>query len=501
MKRCLSVALVLGWLAAGAPALAQTASASSVPRLGLDPGEPQAPSAPPSIPFGVQPAQSKELVLDFHGYLQLPMELGIHDRPNPTPGQSGVVLHTPPAIPQFQEGFEYTGAIPTPWAQLNFTYGNQVVSATTILAATTFSDANGYYDVTHQLGVNDAFLTVNVSKLADLHFPFQVHVGAMTGRYGAMGVYDAGRYGTPLIARTNTVGETIDLAIPVGSLHVLLEQGFGGQVARPPVGLVPAGWNGFANANVGATFVNHFHAGLAYGRHAQLGLHYLSAWTQDDLTSNGLVPDGRITVLGAETHITGQFGHLYAGVAQTQSTNSAPVSGAIQILNAQGGPDLISEYLGPNSNGNGSLLTFGAQYDVSLARLLFGDVYKGKSADVLVSLFGIGTAVSSHDKSVDGTVKLKGGAEVTYDFLPWMGISERFDHVRLKANDSKQAFSILSTRLLLHTNWLARDEIALQYSYFADGRHVYVRTGYPPVIDPTANPDASVLSLIATIWW
>jgi hypothetical protein len=473
----------------------------TIARLGLDPGEPQAPSPTPATPFGVNPAQSKELVLDFHGYLLLPMELGVLHRQQTAPGQSSYVLHAPAVIPQWQEGFEYTGVIPSPWAQLNFTYGNSLVSATTILAATTFADAAGYYDTTKQLGVNDAFITVNISKLAQITFPFEVHVGAMTGRYGAMGVYDVGRYGTPLIAQTNTIGETIDTAIPIGPVHLLLEQGFGGQLARPPVGLVPAGWNGFANSNVGATWVNHLHAGLADDKHFQVGLHYLTAWTQDDITPGSVIPDGRITVLGAEAHVTGQFGHLYAGIANTQATNAGPVSGAIRILNAQGGPDLVTEYLGPNSSGNGSLLTFGAQYDVSVSRLLFGPTYKGKSPDILVSLFGIGTSVHSHDKAYDGILKIKVGAEATYNFLPWMGVSERFDHVRLDSSDSRQAFSILSSRLLLHTNWLARDEIALQYSYFSDGSAVYVHSGYPPVIHPEITPDASVLSLIATIWW
>src|SRR5579872_5111521 len=74
----LATALVLSSLAGAGHAYAQAQgqrSDSAVPRLGLDPGEPQAPSPPPALPFGVQPAQSKELVLDFHGYLLLPMEL------------------------------------------------------------------------------------------------------------------------------------------------------------------------------------------------------------------------------------------------------------------------------------------------------------------------------------------------------------------------------------------------------------------------------------------
>ena len=151
--------------------------------------------------------------------------------------------------------FEYTAAVPTPWVQLNFIYGNKTVSGTVILAAQTLSDASGYYDLTAQLGVNDAFITVNMTKY--FGFPFQLHVGAYTGRYGAMGAYDAGRYATPLIARTNTIGETITTGYKLGEFFFVLEQGLGGQLGRPPVGLVPAGWNDFADANVGATFVNH----------------------------------------------------------------------------------------------------------------------------------------------------------------------------------------------------------------------------------------------------
>jgi hypothetical protein len=501
MKRGLQLVLIATSLATSASATAQDqGSDQSLPRLGLLPGEPMVPSAAPSMPFGIHPAESKELVLDFHGYLLLPMELGVHERLNPQLGQSGTVLHTPPIIPQYPRGFEYTGVIPNPWGQLNFTYGNSTISATTIMGTGTFSFAQSWYDAVNQLGVYDAFLTVNLSKAIGI--PFEANVGALTGRYGAMGAYDAGRYGTPLIARTNMVGETLTAAYPAGKFKFLLEQGFGGQLASPPAGIVPAGWNGFVNPALGSTFINHVHGGVAYDKFFQLGLHYLTAWTQDDQRPGGLIPDGRITVVGADAHLSGQFGHLFLGVAHTQLINAGTVSGAIEVLNARGGgPDLIQGYLGPNSYGNGGLTTYGLQYDVSLSRALFGTLYTGESPDVLISVFGIGTAVSSSDPKFDGVFKLKGGVEATYDFLPWLGVSERFDHVRLNNSDDRQAFSILSSRLLFHTGWKARNEIAIQYSYFIDGVNVYARTGYPPVVDPSYNPDLNVLSLIGTIWW
>ncbi len=97
--------------------------------------------------------------------------------------------------------------------------------------------------------------------------------------------------------------------------------------------------------------------------------------------------------------------------------------------------------------------------------------------------------------------KLKGGGELTYLPLSWFGVSERLDHVRLHGGDSTQAFTIWSSRLLLHTGWRSRGEVALQYSHFVYGSQVYVQTGYPPHIDQSANPDRDVFSLTATYWW
>lgn len=488
------------------PALAMAAEGGGddpLPRVGMSPGEPQVRSATPQLPFGVPPVGSKEYVLDFHGYFFLPAQLGMHQR-EPLQAQSGTVLHSPPLVPQDLRSFEYVGVTPRPWLQLNFVYGNSTVSATAILAGTSAMDAAGFYNPVEQMGVTDAFITLNLTKkIGWAPLRLQAHVGAFTGRYGAMGMWDAGRYGTPLIARTNTIGETITAGLKLGDdWSIQLEQGLGGQLGRPPAGLVPAGWNDFADANVGATFVNHAHLGLAYRKLARLSLHYLTAWTQDDMVNGGQLPDGRITVVGADAKVSGgRAGHLYLGGSYTKATNAAAVSGAIEILNARGGPELIAQYLGPNSNGNGSLTTVGGQYDLSVSRLVFGDLYEGLSPDVMLSLFGVMTTVKSDDPLYDDVRKLKGGAEATYLPMSWFGVSQRFDHVRLHGSDGRQAFSIWTSRLLFHTGWKSRDEIALQYSYFVYGSEVYVKTGYPPMLDPTANPDRHVVSLTGTIWW
>jgi hypothetical protein len=499
----------LALLAASSPmAISSNAAAADgppadqdLPRLGMSPGEPQVRSAMPALPFGVNPATSREFVLDFHGYLLLPANVGFHERPDPLPGQSSTVLHTPPLMAQDLRDFQYTGAVPSPWLQLNFSYGNATVAATTILSGRTAMDAAGYFNPVDQMGVSDAYITVNLTRHVGI--PFQINVGAYTGRYGAMGTYDAGRYGTPLIARTNTIGENVIIGKTVGSFFLVLEQGLGGQLGRPPAGIVPAGWNDFADANVGATFVNQAHFGASYQGLARLGFHYVYAWTQDDLVNGGQVPDGSITVLGTDLNITaGRAGHLYLGATRTQAHDAARVSGAIEILNARGGPELMEHYLGPQSGGNGSLTTVGGQYDLSVSRAVFGKSYTGMSPDVLLSLFGIATHVQSDDPAFNNVLKVKGGLEVSYLISSWFGLSQRFDHVRLQgATDARDAISIWTSRLLFHTGWRSRDEFALQYSYFSYGSGVHPKTGYPPMVDPTVNPDVNVLSLSATFWW
>jgi hypothetical protein len=479
-----------------------------LPRLGLDPAEPGVRSAPPALPFGIPPATSKEYVLDFHGYLLLPLNIGLHEREDPAEGQSGTVLHTPPLIPQDYRDFEYTAVVPDPWVQLNFTYGNKVVAGTVILASSSVHDGDAVLDPVRQIGVNAAYVSLNLSEPVKL--PLQLRVGAMASRYGSMGAFDSGRYATPLIARTNAVGETLTAAFEVGdSSAIVIEQGFGGQLGRSPSGLTSAGWNDFADPNAGASFVNHLHAGFAHGGLFQLGGHYLTAWSQDDQGPTNTLIDGRITVIGGDARLTSRYGHLYLGAAHTNAVNSEAVSGIIEVLNARGGRGLTDEYFGPNSNGDGSLMTFGLQYDMSLSRAVYGEQFRGKNPDVLFSVFGIGTKVKSDQKGpdpvtgivYDDVLKLKGGAEITYNVVKWFGAAGRFDHVRLNHDFNRRAFNVLTGRLLFHTDWQSRDEFALQYSHFTYGREVNVEVGYPPVEDPSLNPDRHVFSLSATFWW
>jgi len=187
-------------------------------------------SAPPATAFGVATASSKDSVLDFHGYMLLPLNVGLLRRENPPPGQDGTVFHTPPLVPQDYRRFQYTAVLPAPWIQLNLDYGNSRIAGTIILAATAATEAEAFYDPVRQLGVSNAYVTLNLSD--KVGFPLQVRGGAMQLRYGAMGAFDAGRYATPLIARINAIGETATASFTKGAATFIFEEGFGGQTCQ-----------------------------------------------------------------------------------------------------------------------------------------------------------------------------------------------------------------------------------------------------------------------------
>jgi len=448
----------------------------------------------------VDPTTSKDNVLDFHGYILMPLNMGLLRRSDPAAGQDGTVFHTPPLVPQDFRRFQFTGVLPTPWVQLDLTYGNSTVAGTVILAATAATEAEAFYDPIRQLGVNDAFVTMNLSDKVGI--PLQLRGGAMKHRYGAMGAFDAGRYATPLIARVNAVGEVATAVVTRGRVTLVVEEGVGGQLGRSPTGLPSQGWNDFADPNVGASYVAHLHAGISVASRLQVSLHYLRAWSGDDQNLAGTLNAGHIDIFGADTRLTwGRLGHLYVGVAQTRATNAGAVGSVVEVLNARGGTGLVNEYLGVNSGGNGHLTTFGAQYDFSVARAMFGDKFRGRNPDVVFSLFTIGTKISSDDPANDGLLKLKGGAEVTYTAMSWLGVSGRVDHVRLDNELNRRAFTIYTARLLLHTNWRSRDQFSLQYSHFVYGREVQVESGFPPQDTPGLAPDRDVLSLSVSSWW
>lgn len=493
--------------------------------LGIDPSLPQLQALPGGVLPRLGEPPGEDFRFDFHGILTAPLRVGINERNVPArPGQSETVLHAPPIVPDDLETFSHTGVMPVTYAQLNFTYGNALVAGTATIVAREATVSTGFFDPPSQRGVNDLFLSI--FPTLPLLGRTSIYVGAFSNRYGISGEYDEGRYGTPLIARVNGMGETIHARVPISEdISLMLEQGFQGQTNKAGNGTIPAGWNDFADPGVGSSFVNHAHLGVAYGNAVSLGTHYLLAWSQDDRATGAGQPDGDIRILGADVRLNmGRFGHLYGAYSHVDATSARVVGRIVEVLNTRGGPGLIDNYLGRNSDGTGSLNVLGAQYDISIGKLVSYPVpFSGDGPDIYVSLFGIYAGVHSKDADFDGTSKYKFGAEGTYSLLPWLAVSMRFDHVSPGAavalgglpgveaavvatggvapEPSDFAFQVYSPRIILRTDWQARDQVVIQYSRWENGRFTTVRSGYPPVEDISIVPDPDVLSISANMWW
>jgi hypothetical protein len=488
------------------PSNDESLAPSPQPSLGLAPGTPQVGTLPGGLTpaYGQSPADQQDWRFDFHGFLTMPLRAGINTRSGAvTTDQHTTVLHAPPVVPDYIDSFTYTSTVPNPYAQLNFSYGNSVVTGTVIVLAETAVTAQSFFNPPSEAGIADAFLTYRLPNLVK-NSHFEINVGVFSNRYGIMGEYDLGRYGTPVIGQINGAGENVIGQFVLGKGFLLdLEQGIQGQLDHPPEGILPAGWNGFADPSVGSGFANHVHAGLGYLGIATLGAHYISAWTQDDRASQGTTPDGSIGVVAADLRLSmSRFGHFYFAAARTHAENSGSVGGIIQVLNTTGGPGLMSDYLGPNSNGTGTLMTFAGQYDLSIGRLLrYPRTFKGDGPDIVVSVFGMQTHVSSNDPAYDNVTKRKYGVEGGYAILPWLAASLRLDRVAPDDHDAGQTFTVASPRLIFRSGWQAHDQVVLQYQHWFDGSDVVVRNGYPAVPDPSIHPDLNVVSLSASMWW
>jgi hypothetical protein len=515
-----------------APAGAQEKNekdASADVGLGQAPGSPQVGTLPGGIQpsYGQRSADEQDYRFDYHGFLVMPLRVGLNKRSGVvTSDQKKAVIHAPPVVPDYLGSFSYTGIVPQPYAQLAFSYGNNIVTGTAVIVARTASTATSFFQPPLQSGITDAFVTFNIPNLTkSAHL--EANVGAFSNAYGAMGEYDLGRYGTPLLGRTNGVGENIAARFALGDLQLDVEQAIQGQFDKAPVGIAPEGWNAFADAKAGTSLVHHEHLGIGYRRQLSFGLHYMQAWTQDDRADQQIIPDGTITMMGADLRFSAShLGHFYGAASYTKATNSVSVGRVVEILNAAGGQGLIENYLGPRSSigsdpnnpatGNGSLLTFGGEYDLSLAHLLlYPRTFDGKSHDLVLSLFGMYTRVRSEDKTraldangnpgawlYDGVNMLKFGAEGTYTLFSWLALGGRIDRVQPTSEIPGRTYNILSPRVIFHSDWQSRDQVVLQYSRFLYGDDPLVKSGYPLVDDPSLkNPDKDVLSLSANMWW
>jgi hypothetical protein len=487
--------LLLAALAAAWPGVALADEGGG---LGLDPSQARSDSIlrPPH-----EASSSEGYRFAFHGYLRVPMRIGIGSgRGFGDDVSRGVKLHSPPQIPDgTYTDWRYTNVAGGPWTELWLSYGNDTVTAHVGLAAYNISDA-GYRDLVSQLGINHSFLSFHFPQLLGERGGLAWNVGAFSNRYGTAGRYDAGKYDTYLFGATHVAGETVSAYYRLSpTLTLAVDHGIGAKLAVTPrvPGLIAPflPWPG--DVQQGSTLLHHAHVGLRIGSDLTVATHYLTEWTQDERLPGE--EDGRISNVGADVKWVGsKWGDAYLGYARLVSDNPLRVAGAFEVLHSFEGWSLRDNYFGPNALGSGTIDTVLWQYSFSLARYLYApQPFWGQGPDLILSTFGMFNHVASDDPGFWGvTDKLKLGGEVTYVPRAWLGLDVRYDLVQPDMDDRTYAFHVISPSVILRSRFASNEEVVIGYS-----RYVYGENASPAYPHETLAPDKHLVRIQAVMWW
>ena len=471
--------------------------------LGLDPGALSFGGLILPPPPGSQVSDFQANQLNFHGFLRAPMRIGIGSGDDVEPGvPTGAKLHSPPRIPDgsYTE-WSYTGDAGGPWTEMQFSWGNARVFATVQLASWNQSDS-GYKNLVAQLGVNQAYVTVNLPDLFGDRGGILVNVGGFAGGYGAAGRYDAGAYGTYVFGRTHTTGETTSAFYDItDDITLQAEHGIGARLDVTP--LIPGApqleYLPYAGpVQQFPTFLHHAHLGATFQDKIRFALHYLTQWTQASTMASE--PDGRITSVGGELKAYDtRFGNAFLGVGFIKSKEALRVSGAFEAIHAWEGWNFVDNYFGATSRGNGDITTVSWEWTFSLATFLrYPQAFWGQGPDIIARTFGMWNKVSGDAGFSGAENKLKVGGSLTYTPLSWLGLSGRYDLVQPDMNNNQRSFHALAPRLLLRTEFVSHEEIQVTYTRYVLGSQTILNY---PFNEQMVAPDKNVFSITATMWW
>ena len=457
---------------------------------------------------------------DFHGYARAPLRIGYGPKAD---GTSGKELHAPQRSADISyTDWDYTNTNPGPWTELLFSYGNSRASVTTSIAAYNQTVA-GWRDLETQLGINQAFVTLNFPDAFGKSGGLRGVFGSFTNRYGAPGKFGGGMYDTYLFGRTRAVGETLTADFPLSrGLTLVLEQGFGAKIAAIPFQYYssktdprPLGLPYPGPVPEGDTFLHHEHVALDIEHAVTLAGHYIYVWTPDDnSTSNQTVPlmgpaptksqPGHMAIYGGEARIdAAAFGDGYIGYSHVGASHIDTIADAIELLHSEGGYSFKSNFFNyPLANGaknpddSGTVDSVLFQYSLSLGKVArYPKKFGGNGPDFVLTPFGMFNKVKSANSDYS---RFKFGLEGIYSALDVLAFGMRYDLVQPNLHDSRLSFSELSPKVVLRTSFVSHEAITLQYSHYIYGSHV--TPGFP-YDTSTVKPDPDVFMLSASMWW
>jgi hypothetical protein len=491
--------------------------------LGMSPYAPRVGGLPGGMTPGFgSPMPSNQWTFRWTGFFTASLQTSTNTRQPPTgqtslpPGESSLVFHTPPQTVDEYGSFLSTATMPGQWVQLNFTYGNRYVSANLSLTTWNPDDPTTFYQLGSQQFVNNFYLSYTPAPIGKLH----VHAiaGYFYNLYGSLAQYGLGMYTSPLVGGIRGVGEDLFGEYAVNDdVSLLIEDGISGdRNGMPQISIVPSGANGAQPQVFPATYMHHLHLGIEKRGQTILRakLHLLQAWSQDDRVQlpfdnqqtrqidESYVRDGHLTTYGAEVAYQNSFyGYLGAAVSYTHGTNAYPLTGMTTF--GGDGQSLTNRWWGQDSGGAGDLFAAGINYTVSIGQLVSYPVAFNPDGPDLTLNAGLIYSQSWTEYPIwDGRGRYKGGVDLLYSFLPFMGIGFRTDVVIPNSFDSQETYTVLAPRIVFKSDWQSRDTVTLIYGKWLYGRDTHLEAS--SISSSTNNGerlDDQLFAINAQMYW
>jgi hypothetical protein len=443
----------------------------------------------------------------------------------PAPNQiSSPILHVPALVEGRQPYWSTTGG------SLFIQYGNSVVSATVNATFNaTGKERQSYYNPTNGPAIGQAFLTINPLPIGQLQL--SLRIGAFTESFAGPGQWGWGLFG-PMLA-TRGYGFAATAQYPYNDqLLTTFEVGLQG-VPGVPEDFVRGEYTGWLETGI-SSLVAHAHAGFIYKNQYTVRLHAARAYGFDERQYLVQEPrDGKMDAYLLETrYMASPFGQLgvtaafwnfddanrvhdgiwwglgwtkggssmlndYVGIGGVPTGFCNPIADANGVVTGEPFPctgDLMTDgspVLAPN--GDGKLFAISAEYDTSLASLLWHPrPFNGTAPDIRVALAATAHfTLATGDPAFDGASGFSLAAQLEYQMLSWLSLPVRFFGDDRDFQYGRYRIYSISPGIAFRRDWQSTDRIEL----------IYTRRFYNADVDdnPARPLDRDVLALGAYI--